>query len=128
MGITEYCSGVSSVGRMFCLFFFWLSYHCQTRFSLWIRHNTVCTEHTGAFVPFSGRKKMTLHYARDQGDDKGPQILGVCWGLTTFTACIVLTRLYIRKWVLYNPGPDDWLIAVSMVYTQYIATWLIQLY
>lgn len=28
----------------------------------------------------------------------------------------MLTRLYIRKWVLYNPGLDDWLIAVSMVF------------
>lgn len=64
--------------------------------------------------------KMDFLHSRSQDDDQGSLVLGVCWGLTAFTACIVLTRLYIRKWVLYNPGLDDWLIAVSMVfYTVY---------
>lgn len=67
--------------------------------------------------------KMNLYHSRSEGDDKSSQILGVCWGLTAFTTCIVLTRLYIRKWVLYNPGLDDWLIAVSMVYTPYQSVW-----
>lgn len=77
-------------------------------------------------MPFLAAK-MSLHFARSQDDDKGSQILGVCWGLTAFTTCIVLMRLYIRKWVLYNPGLDDWLIAVSMVYIQYTKQ-LIHLY
>lgn len=63
-------------------------------------------------VPF--RPKMTV-LLRSEDDDQGPTILAVCWTLTAFATLVVLTRLYIRQWVLLNPGVDDWLIAVSMV-------------
>lgn len=58
---------------------------------------------------------MTVLLPRSEDDDQAPTILAVCWTLTAFATLVVLTRLYIRQWVLLNPGVDDWLIAVSMV-------------
>lgn len=58
---------------------------------------------------------MTVLHARGENDDKGPLTMAVCWTLTAFTTLVVMARLYIRQWVLHNPGLDDWLIVVSMV-------------
>jgi hypothetical protein len=49
------------------------------------------------------------------GDDKGPKILAVLWGLTGFTTVIVAARMYIRGRMLRNVGIDDWLIVFSLV-------------
>ncbi|KAL4802513.1 hypothetical protein BDV18DRAFT_166858 [Aspergillus unguis] len=48
-------------------------------------------------------------------DDKGPKILAVLWGLTGFTMVVVAARMFIRVRMLRNFGPDDWLIAFSMI-------------
>ena len=50
-----------------------------------------------------------------EDDNRGPKILGVLWALTGLTTLIVAARMLIRGKLLKNFGPDDWLIAVSMV-------------
>lgn len=54
-------------------------------------------------------------YIDSSSESKGPKILGVFWALTSITLITVISRLYIRAGVLRNMGPDDWLIAASMV-------------
>ncbi|RDW64440.1 uncharacterized protein DSM5745_09851 [Aspergillus mulundensis] len=56
----------------------------------------------------------TVHLG-NPSDDKGPKILAVLWGLTGFTMVIVAARMFIRGKMLRNFGPDDWLIAFSMM-------------
>lgn len=50
-----------------------------------------------------------------EDDNRGPKILGVLWALTGLTTLIVAARMLIRGKLLKNFGPDDWLIAMSMV-------------
>lgn len=50
-----------------------------------------------------------------EDDNRGPKILGVLWALTGLTTFIVAARMVIRGKLLKNFGPDDWLIAASMV-------------
>lgn len=50
-----------------------------------------------------------------EDENRGPKILGVLWSLTALTTLVVMARMYIRIRMLKNFGPDDWLIAVSMV-------------
>ena len=58
---------------------------------------------------------MTVLHPRNEDDNQGPLILAVCWTLTVFATVIVMLRVYIRQWVLHNPGLDDYLIVMSMV-------------
>ncbi|PLB40402.1 uncharacterized protein BDW47DRAFT_123424 [Aspergillus candidus] len=45
----------------------------------------------------------------------GPMVLAVMWLFTGLASICVFTRLYIRLHVLRNPGPDDWIIMLSIV-------------
>ena len=67
----------------------------------------------GACVP--SWPNMTVLHPRNEDDNQGPLILAVCWTLTVFATVIVMLRVYIRQWVLHNPGLDDYLIVISMV-------------
>ena len=45
----------------------------------------------------------------------GPMVLAVMWLFTGLASICVFARLYIRFHVLRNPGPDDWIIMLSIV-------------
>ncbi|PWY82952.1 hypothetical protein BO70DRAFT_274234, partial [Aspergillus heteromorphus CBS 117.55] len=48
---------------------------------------------------------------------RGPRVLAVFWILTGLATVAVSARLFIRIKILRNPGADDWLVAVSMIFS-----------
>ncbi|PYI00144.1 hypothetical protein BO71DRAFT_393762 [Aspergillus ellipticus CBS 707.79] len=60
---------------------------------------------------------MTTVSSDYESQNKGPRILAVFWILTGLATVAVSARLFIRMKILRNPGADDWLVAVSMVFS-----------